>query len=405
MLRFLPCVRVVPVLLVLLAMPCALRAETVDTDPLNRQPEVREAFQQVYEMDYDNAIARFETIQREHPGNPMATDYVLDAVLFRELNRLDLLDTTFYANDGFLTGKHTVAEDPKARDRIRALGDEAISEASAQLKSNPNNVNALFARGFAKSLEATYSGMAERAFGTGLKQALGARSDCERVLQLDPNYVDAKLVVGVYEYVVGALPFAFKLLIGFVGIHGSKAQGMAVLRDAGANGVVTNVEARTAMMLFLRREGRYSEAAAIAQQLAAEYPHGFLFQLEQANLEKDGGEGMTAVETYERLIELAKRPGYFYSAHLELAYFGLGEALRGQTLYARAVSAYEAGAYQPSTSQELRRRCLLKAGESYDLMHEHTRAVQEYRGVLKNGADTVQGDLAQRYIRSPYTGH
>ena len=27
-----------------------------------------------------------------------------------------------------------------------------------------------------------------------------------RVLQLDPEYVDAKLVVGVYEYVVGALP-------------------------------------------------------------------------------------------------------------------------------------------------------------------------------------------------------
>jgi Protein of unknown function (DUF3808) len=404
MLRFLPCVRVVPVLGVLLAMSCALRAETVDTDPLNRQPEVGEAFQRVYSMDYNDAITRFETIRQEHPGDPMATDYVLDAVLFQELNRLDLLDTTFYANDGFLTGKHTVTEDPKARDRIRALGDEAISEASAQLKSNPDNVNALFARGWAKSLEATYSGMAERAFGAGLKQALGARSDCDRALQLDPNYVDAKLVVGVYQYVVGALPFAFKLLVGFVGIHGSKAQGMTLLRDDAARGVVTSVEARTAMMLFLRREARYGEAAAIARQLAAEYPHGYLFQLEEANLEKDGGQGMTAVETYERLIELAKRPGYFDSAHVELAYFGLGEALRGQALYARAVSAYEAGADQPNTSRELRRRCLLKAGETYDLMHEHARAIEEYRAVLKNGADTVQGDQAQRYIRSPYTG-
>ena len=386
-------------------MPCALGAMPVDTDSLNRQPEVCEAFQRVYSMDYDDAIARFEKIQHEHPGDPMATDYVLDAVVFQELNRLDLLDTTFYANDGFLSGKHTVAEDPKARDRIRALGDEAINEASAQLKSNPNNVNALFARGFARSLEATYSGMAERAFGTGLRQALGARSDCERVLQLDPNYVDAKLVVGVYEYVVGALPFAFKLLIGFVGIHGSKAQGMELLQDAADRGVVTSVEARTAMMLFLRREGKYSEAAAVARQLAAEYPHGYLFQLEEANLEKDGGEGMVAVNSYQRVIELAKRPGYFDSAHVELAYFGMGEALRGQTLYARAVSAYEAGADQASTSQELRRRCLLKAGETYDLMHEHSRAVQEYRAVLNNGADTVQGDLAQRYIRSPYAGH
>ncbi len=405
MLRFLPLVPLVPVLCTLLAAPDAVHAQTVDTDPLNRQPGVREAFDRVYSMNYDDAIARFEKIQREHPGDPMATDFVLDAVLFRELNRLDLLDTTFYANDGFLTGKHTVAEDPKARDRIRALGDQAINEASAQLKVNPSDVNALFARGWAKSLEATYSGMAERAFGTGLKQALGARTDCERVLQLDPNYVDAKLVVGVYEYVVGALPFAFKLLIGFMGIHGSKTQGMALLRDAAARGVVTSVEARTAMMLFLRREAKYGEAAAIARQLAGEYPHGYLFQLEEANLEKDGGEGMVAVNSYEHVIDLAKRPGYFDSAHLELAYFGLGEALRGQTLYARAVSAYETGAYQPTTSQELRRRCLLKAGESYDLMHDHAKAVQEYRAVLNNGADTVQGDLAQRYIRSAYAGH
>ncbi len=91
-------------------VPVAAHAaqETVDTDPLNRTPEVRDAYQHFYSMDYDNAMERFERIHREHPNDPMATDYLLNATLFRELNRLDLLDTTFYANDGFLTGKHTV---------------------------------------------------------------------------------------------------------------------------------------------------------------------------------------------------------------------------------------------------------------------------------------------------------
>ena len=51
-----------------------------------------------------------------------------------------------------------------------------------------------------------------------------AKDDDPRVLQLDPEYVDAKLVVGVYEYVVGALPWPFKLLIGFAGITGSKSR-------------------------------------------------------------------------------------------------------------------------------------------------------------------------------------
>jgi tetratricopeptide (TPR) repeat protein len=389
-----------------LMMPGAVcaRAERVDTNPLNQQPEVQEAFQLFYNMDYDDALPRFEKIQREHPNDPMATAYLLDAVEFRELNRLDLLDTTFYANDGFLTGKHTVIEDPKVRDRIRALGDQAVNQANAELRANPNDVNALFARGWVRSLEATYAAMVERAFVGGLKQALGARSDCDRALQLDPNYVDAELVTGVYQYVVGALSMPFKVMVGVVGIHGSKGAGLALLRDDSERGVITRVEAETAMMLFLRREGKYEPAVEIAKGMAQEYPHDYLFRLEEANLEKDAGEGMVAVDSYQRLIEMAKRPGYFPNAHLELAYFGLGDTLRGQKQYSEAVDAYRDGAVQAATSPELKRRCLLETGKTFDLMREHDKAIQQYEAVLNAGSDTVQGDQARRYMKSAYTG-
>jgi tetratricopeptide (TPR) repeat protein len=378
--------------------------ETVDTDPLNRTPEVRDAFQHFYSMDYDNAMERFERIHREHPSDPMATDYLLNATLFRELNRLDLLDTTFYANDGFLTGKHTVVEDPHVRDRIRALAGEAMDEANAELKADPDNANALFARGWAKAFVAIYDALVERSFGAGLRSAMSARGDCDKVLQIDPHYVDAELVVGVYQYVVGSLPLAFKLLVGIVGIHGSKGSGMALLRDAGDHGVVTRVEAKTSMMLFLRREAKYPPAIAIAQQLANEYPHDYLFSLEEANLQKDGGDGMVAVHTYERLIETAEHSGYFPNAHMELAYFGLGDSLRGQKQYAAAVEAYRQGALQPTTSPELKRRCLLNAGESYDLMGEHAKAVEQYEAVIAAGSDTAQGDAARKYMKSGYSG-
>ena len=391
------------VLLLISAAVCA-GADTVHTNPLNLQPGVQEAFQHFYSMDYDDALDRFEKIQSEHPNDPIATGYVLDAVLFRELNRLDLLDTTFYANDGFLTGKHTVVEDPKARERIKSLAGQAISQANAILKNNPNDVDALFARGWVKSLEATYSGIVERGYTAGLRQALGARADCDRVLELDSKYADAKLVVGVYEYVVGALPLAFKVLVGFVGIHGSKSEGMALLRDASAQGVITRVEASTSMMLFLRREARYHEAVQIAHGMADEYPRDFLFHLEEANLQKDAGEGMVAVASYRRLIDTAKQADYFPNAHLELAYFGLGDSLRGQKQYSEAVEAYREGADQSQTSPELKRRCLLEAGKTYDLMREHDKAVQQYEAVLHAGSDTVQGDQARRYMKSAYTG-
>lgn len=380
------------------------KGQTVDTDPLNRNPQVAEGFQLFYIMDYDGALTRFEQIQTEHPTDPIATDYVLHITLFRELFRLDLLDTTFYANDGFLSGHHTVIEDPKVRDRVYALSDKAFDQANDLLKKNPNDINALFARGWARSLEACYLAMVERNFVSGLKLALGAKNDHERVLELDPNYVDAKMVVGIYLYVVGALSFGFKVLVGFAGIHGSKAEGMALLRDAGNRGVITSVESRTAMMLFLRREAKYKEAKEIAEGLAREYPRDFLFALEVANLSKDDGEGMKAVAAYRDVIDEARRPGYFPSSHLELAYFGLGDSLRGQKLYAEAAEAYREGAFLPTTSPELKRRSLLAAGEVYDLMKEHDKAKEQYQAVINAGSDTVQADQARKFQRTAYTG-
>ncbi|HEX4036615.1 MAG TPA: hypothetical protein VHX37_01040 [Acidobacteriaceae bacterium] len=388
----------------LLCCGAAHAAATVDTDSLNRQPEVREAFQKFYEMDYANALPMFEAIQREHPTDPLATGYVLDTALFSELNRLDLLDTTFYANDGFLTTKRGVVEDPKVRDRIKSLGGEAIDQANAELRTNPNNVDALFARGWARSLLAVYSGLVERSFSSGLRQALGARSDCDRVLQLDPRYTDAELVVGVDEYLVGALPLAFKIVIGFVGIHGTKGEGLALLHDDAEHGVLTRVEASTAMMLFLRREGRYQEAIQITRAMADAYPHDYLFHLEEANLEKDAGDGAQAIATYEHVIELAKRPGYYPNAHVELAWFGLGDTQRGRRNYPAAADAFRDAADEPTTSPELKRRCLLDAGKTYDLMHDRQRAVEEYQAVLSAGSDSTQADQARKYMRSAYSG-
>src|SRR6202021_1928078 len=277
-------------------------APPIHTNPLNLDPLVREAFDRFYLLDYPGAVSRFEHFHELHPGDPQATALLLNAVVFQELYREDLLDTTFYANDGLLTGKHANQEDPKARDRIFALSDEAVHEADWRIQQNPNDIDALYARGWAGALRVAYMAMVERSFVAGFKLATKAREDHEKVLQLDPNYADAKLVTGVYEYVVGALPFPFKILIGFAGITGSKSKGLAMLHDAGEHGTITSVESRTVISLFLRRESKYKEAIEVVRGLKAQYPRDFLFCLEEANLRKDAGEGMAAVEAYREIL-------------------------------------------------------------------------------------------------------
>ncbi len=390
-------------LLTILPGGVARATNPIHTDPLNRDPLVQQAYRHIYDLDYDGALILLQKVRAAHPANPLATTHLLNCILFRELYRLDLLDTTFYATDGFLAGKHTVAEDPRVRDQVDALSGEAVQQADDELKANPDNVDALFARGWARSLKAVYLAMVQGSFVGSLRLAWQARSDHQHVLEKDPDYVDAKMVVGIYQYVVGSLSFGFKVLVGITGVSGSKAKGMELLRDAAARGVTTSVESRTCIAFFLRREAKYKEAIAIVRSQAKEFPHDFLFALEEANLLKDDGQGEAAISAYRKLINDARIPGRFPNAHLELAYFGLGDSLRGQNRYADAVAAYKQASLERTTSPELKRRCLLAAGQVYDLMHDRDKARDEYLAVVAAGPGTSQAEQARKYMRTAYT--
>ena len=376
-----------------------------DTDPLNLEPDVQAAYQHFYDLDYGTAQTLFEKIAAEHPNDPMAVDYVLNNAVFRELYRLDLLDTTLYVQEGFLSGKHPVVENMQARARIDALYQRVLDLSNRRLATNPNDADALFARGFATSLETLYIGMVEKKYVTALHMASASRRDDDAVLKLDPQYIDCYLIVGVHDYVMGSLAFPLKMLAGLVGIHGSKSKGIQELRWVGREGIINSVAARTALAIFLRREAQYGKALDVINGLAHQYPHNFLFALEQANLLKDSGQGMRAIAAYQSLLQRATAPGGYYpDAHLEMAYYGLGEAARGQRQLQEAASAYQSATTQSTASPLMKRRAHLGAGEMFDLLGQRAQAKQQYDAVLALGADSDQAVRATRYESSPYHG-
>ena len=391
-------------LLILMTALCSASgdAKVVTTAPLNRDPEVRAAYNRFYILDYAGALQGFQTVAASHPDDPIAVDYVLDATLFAELYRLNLLDTTLYAHDGFLNNRHPVEENRQVTAQIFSMTDQVIDKSDALLKKNPKDVDALYARGWARSMKATYIGLVQHSFIAALRLALQSRSDDEKVLSIDPNYVDADLVVGVHQYVAGSLPLAFKMMAGLVGEGGSKQKGLALLREASDYGVVTSVEARTALMLFLRREAKYPEASQIAKSLRDQYPHDFLFWLEEANLMKDAGNAPMAIAQYRLTLEQAKKPGYFPNAHLELAWYGLGDTLRGQHDAGASAQAFAQVAQQPGVNLDLKRRAELAAGEQFDILHQREEATAEYQAVLRDGTDSPQAPEAQKFLQAPF---
>ncbi|QHS53664.1 hypothetical protein GWR55_04475 [Edaphobacter sp. 12200R-103] len=334
----------------------------------------------------------------------MATNYVLFTIIFRELYHQDLLDTTYYAHDSFLTSKRNVDVPKATRDRIEQLTDHAIDLADQQLKTNPNDANAYFARGYARGMHAAFITLVDHSFISAAHQGLSSRSDSEDALRIDPDYADAKMAVGIQQFAVASLPRFLRIMLGVTGVTGSKEKGLNLLRDCAAHGIVNPVECRTALSLFLRHDGRYPEALAVERGLAQEYPHDYLFRLEEANLTKDKGDGPGAIATYQRILQDAQNPGYFIDARLQMTYFGLADTLRGQNRTAEAAQNYLNAAAQPKCSDWLKRRAQLNAGQMFDLLHQRDKAIQQYKEAASGGGDQSQVDLARKYLKTPYKG-
>src|SRR5947209_13288688 len=130
------------------AVPNGAANETRHTDPLNLDRTVHEAYQHFYILDCDGALSRFESVLKDHPQEPMAYGYVQMVTVFRELYHQDLLDTTYYAHDSFLTTKRNVPVPEATRQRIEFLTDTGLHLADERIKANPGDKDAFFARGY-----------------------------------------------------------------------------------------------------------------------------------------------------------------------------------------------------------------------------------------------------------------
>jgi tetratricopeptide (TPR) repeat protein len=374
------------------------------TDPINLTPALREAHEHFYTLDFDGALARFEAIQRDHPQSAIVTGYMLMTLIFRELYRQDLLDTTYYAHDSFLTSRRNVPVPQDVRDRIESLTNSAVALCDQQIKSNPNDANAYFARGYARGMHAAFITLVDHSFVAAARQGLASRNDSEATLRIDPGYADAKMAIGIQQFAVASLPRLVRMLVGIAGVGGNKEKGLALLRESAAHGIVTPIESRTALSLFLRHDARYPEAIVVQKGLADQYPHDYLFRLEVANLTKDSGNGPGAIAIYRAILADAQKPGYFVEPRLHMTYFGLADTQRGQSQIAEAAQNYLLAAAQPTCSDWIRHRAQLNAGEMFDLLQKRDEAIKQYQLASAPAGDQSQSEAARRYLKTPYTG-
>ena len=365
-----------------------------------RDPLVDSAFDHFYNMDYDRSVQEFEKVWDRRSNDASAANHLLTTILLRELYRMGAMNSGEYANDSFIGEAHRTA-DPKVKERIKQLVDRAESLEEEQLKTNPDNVDALYARGVTRAQYALYTALLERAWFSALRNAVGARHDHERVLELNPQYVDAKLVVGTHNYVMGSLPWSVKVAVALVGLSGTKEKGLQYLREVADSSGENSVDAKVVLSLFLRREHRYDEARSMMHELAARYPRNYLFPLEEANLLRASGHAQEAAADYRKVWQNG-RDGKYGNLHYEIAAWGLAELLRSQKDYAGAAAAYELVGESTAPDPETLQKANLAAGEMYDLLQKRDLAMKKYQTVLAENASTPPAEKAREHIREAY---
>ena len=364
-------------------------------------PHTKAGFDDFYNAEYDAAIKEFEIALQAHPNDPFAVNHLLTGIMFREMYRIGALDSELYAKEGFLHSKQ-FPTDPKVSEQVNTLSQRALRLEDERLDKNKDDIDALYSRGVTRGLKSTWMALVQKAWFSALRNVVGARHDHERVLELDPSYTDSKMIVGMHLYVVGSLSWEAKVAASIVGLSGSREKGIQHLYEAANAGGEVSVDAKIALALFLRREQRYSEAITIVQGLSASYPKNFLMALELANLYNAYGKGPEAIAAYRKLVKEAEAGQFPSDAHVENAWYGLGEALRGQHQFAEAAIAYEKVLTFPKSDPDLRLRAQLGAGEMYDAMEKRDDAVKCYKAVLADAGDSPHAEAAKKYLKQPF---
>jgi len=361
-----------------------------------------QASEDFYDMEYDRSIQEFSLSYERHPDDPDSINHLLNALLFHELYRIGALSAGEYANDSFINAAHEPA-DPHSCEQIKSLVQQAMAIENRRLDANSRDVGALYARGVTKAEFATYTALIEHAWFSALRNAVSARHDHEKVLELDPSNVDAKLIVGAHNYVVGNLPWAVKTASSVVGLGGNKEKGLEYLHDAAAANGETSVDAKIVLVVFLRRERRFDESLQILRTLQPQYPHNVLFAMEEGNLLNAKGRPGEAAAVYRRVWQDG-RNGRYAGLHYEIAATALGDLLRSQKNYTAAAAAYEQVSEIQKPDAAIAQKAALDAGEMYDLLKKRDLALKKYEAAVALDSHSPRAEIARKRMKDPYKG-
>jgi tetratricopeptide (TPR) repeat protein len=349
-----------------------------------------------YNLEFDQAIRQFEAAIAAQPANPQAHNHLAHAILYHEMLRSGALESELVTGANPFLKREKLKPSLDDQKRFESAIARAMQLAGDALKRKPADADAWYARGVSYGLRGNYNFLVRKAWMDALRDITEARKSHDRVIQLDPARVDAELLEGVHDYVVGSLPFFYKML-GFVaGFRGDREAGIRTLQKVAARGSDNRTDAEVLLAAVYRRERKPAEAIPLLRDLIRRYPRNHLFRLEIVQMFSDAGDKESALQELRSLESLRQVPA-------ERVNVSRGTLLFWYREYGRAIEELRrATANSGSLDLNSGSMAWLRLGQSYDMTQKRDLAVSAYQQAIALAPDSDAARQARDFLRRPY---
>ncbi|MBN2425012.1 MAG: DUF3808 domain-containing protein [Calditrichaceae bacterium] len=353
----------------------SVKAVTIDT-------LITKGLDFTFNMKFDEAVRQFDKLIARDPSHPSGY-FMKTAVLFWKFTR---------------------------NFRSEELGDEfeAVSLHAAEIaekyhEKNKNDQDGLFYLGGIYGNLGRYYAI-KRNYWSAYWNGKKGKNYLEDLVEINPQYYDAYLGLGIYHYYAATVPRFLKIFSFLLGIEGEKEQGLRELHLAVDKGLLTNNEARIFLStIYMRLEHEYEKALVLVEELNRQYPNNSAFKISIGWVYAHMGLDDQALEIFN---EILKNRDPDFQLITNQALFHSGEIYFKRNQFKEAVKYYKEVIENSKEKEEDRSwfysNCLLNLGRTLEITGNREEAVKYYKQIEENYSEWSYGE-AQERLENPYS--
>lgn len=365
---------------------------------------VKQGYEHFYNLEYPQAIADFEEAIQQSPDDPELHNHLAQAIVFQEMFRNGALESELVSGNNSFLRRPKLNPSPETEKWFLDEVAKAIALGEAQLQKNPNDTRAMYALGISYGLRSNWNWVVRKAWRDSLRDATAARRYHNRITELEPGNVDARLVQGLHDYIVGSLPWTYRMLGFLIGIRGDKERGIQTVQDVAEHGKTNRVDAEILLCALYRRENQTRHAVPLVQDLIRRFPRNYLLRLELSQMYSMAGDKERALEAVDELARLKERhaPGcdrvpwekiWFQEGTIQFWYRDFDEALENMKRVAASAEDLDLNTGVSA---------FLRMGQLYDLTNRRAEALAAYKKAIAYAPEAEAAQEARKYLSTPY---